>query len=79
MDSSQTHLFKERNRKLVFYESREFKDAEKARREASKPKDHVILDNDRVYCPEVDRIRPTWLCEQEHGDRNPYFDMDREE
>lgn len=74
------HRFESRMKMLQFYESEEFKEAEKVRREASKPTEHEYMDEykQRVYCPVYDEIRPTWMCNSEHGDRDPQMDMDRE-
>ena len=61
--------FKDRQRKLIYFESKEFKDKEKARREVSKPTEHIDLGNGRMYCPELDEKRPEWMCLSDHGDR----------
>lgn len=58
--------FKERQARLVFYESKEFKEAELKRIERSKPREHeAILNTKNVYCPIEGRIRPAWLCEKD--------------
>lgn len=63
---------KRRSNLLEFYESAKFKEAERARIEASKPTTHEYTDATKawVYCPIEDQRRPVWMCEYEHGDRS---------
>ena len=66
--------FDEQQAKLVFFNSLDFKRREKQRMERSKPTEHTAVDFARVYCPEYDKVRPQWLCEQEHGDVHEVLD-----
>ena len=66
--------FLEKVKKAEFYNSEEFKQAEIDRREALKPKEHVKLGSNRVYCPDKDKITSYWWDAQEHGDYIPGID-----
>lgn len=57
--------FSQRQARLSYYNSEEFKQAEKARREASQPTTHVPVDFNRVWCPVYSKVRPEWLCVNE--------------
>lgn len=74
--------FMSRQRKIEFFNSKGFKIAEARRINESKPNEHVYIDDEgmlgRVYCPEEDKIRPAWLCAQQHGDYDSRTDEDQE-
>lgn len=58
---------KERQSKQEFFSSKEFKEAEKERRESLKPKEHEVRGFNRVWCPIYEKVRPEWLCANECG------------
>ena len=71
--------FKEGQARIERYNSPEFKQAEKARREASQPTTHVPVDFNRVWCPVYSKVRPEWLCASEHGDYHEVLDEEWED
>lgn len=68
--------FQDQQDRIEYYNSPEFKESEAIRREAAKPKTHVPVDFSRCYCPVYDKIRPEWLCSQEHGDYHEIIDKE---
>lgn len=79
--------FKARSRKLIFYESKKFKEAEKKRMEQNKPEHGQVIYGEvkdglffcSLYDTEEDKVIPGWLFAMRYGDYTPYFDMDWEE
>lgn len=67
---ARTTRLKEREGKIIYFESKEFKEDEKLRMAANKPKEHYPIGFNRTYCPIYDKIRPEWLCANEHGDKD---------
>jgi hypothetical protein len=67
-------LFSDHQTQLDYFNSEEFKQAEKERIERSLVEEHVDRGKGRVWCPIEGKVRPEWLCAYEHGDRDSSID-----
>lgn len=76
-ESERLSRFREQQKRIEFPNTKEFKESQAIWSEAHKPREHEVVDFNRVYCPVYDRVRPEWLCSNEHdGDFKEVIDME---
>lgn len=76
MQPDNERRFKDRQARIEFYNSKEFKDMEAERVANHRPTEHETVGYGRVYCPIAGRIQPDWLCAMDHGDYHEVLDTE---